>query len=84
MINWNRPTNGASSAAPFGGIGVAIHKAPEPGAPLKVLDVQADGPAGQATSMNTSGFDRQLDADARASMARGNGVEMGNGMGSRM
>lgn len=44
--HWKRVA--VEAPAPFGGIGVAIHKAPEPGAPLKVLDVQADGPAGQA------------------------------------
>ena len=28
VINWNRPTNGASSAAPFGGIGLSGNHRP--------------------------------------------------------
>ena len=28
IINWNRPTNGASSAAPFGGIGLSGNHRP--------------------------------------------------------
>jgi succinylglutamic semialdehyde dehydrogenase len=28
VINWNRPTNGASSAAPFGGVGLSGNHRP--------------------------------------------------------
>ena len=28
VINWNRPTNGASSAAPFGGVGISGNHRP--------------------------------------------------------
>ncbi|MCU0891649.1 MAG: succinylglutamate-semialdehyde dehydrogenase [Sandarakinorhabdus sp.] len=34
IVNWNRPTNGASSAAPFGGIGASGNHRPSPVATL--------------------------------------------------
>ncbi|MDO9488181.1 MAG: aldehyde dehydrogenase family protein, partial [Sphingomonadaceae bacterium] len=52
VINWNRPTNGASSAAPFGGIGLSGNHRPSAYyaadyCAWPVASLEADAPAGE-------------------------------------
>jgi succinylglutamic semialdehyde dehydrogenase len=55
VVNWNRPTNGASSAAPFGGIGASGNHRPSAYyaadyCAFPVASLEADAPAGTITT----------------------------------
>jgi succinylglutamic semialdehyde dehydrogenase len=55
VVNWNRPTNGASSAAPFGGIGASGNHRPSAFyaadyCAFPVASLEADAPAGAITT----------------------------------
>jgi succinylglutamic semialdehyde dehydrogenase len=55
VVNWNRPTNGASSAAPFGGIGASGNHRPSAYyaadyCAFPVASLEVDAPAGTITT----------------------------------